>query len=168
MHPILPLAFATALFIGMTACGDSGGAAGAGGATGDGGAGGGVTGLCQEGKTSLSGDVDGVGIELSVPKTGHALDQISDPATYAIQFQDGSIRFAWTGGALSAGQSAPVTGDVRVNGTTYCFASGTLTLGGDGAFDEFEVSGLSESTDDGITCPGASVTGTLDGCSDSD
>jgi hypothetical protein len=150
-----------------TACGDSGGDGGDGGSTGQGG-GGSSTGLCQQEKTGLSGSIDGESIELSLDKSGHSLNQLSDPATYTITFDGGNISFAWTGGPISSGQSTPVTGTVRVNGTTYCFATGSLRLGDDGGFDEFDVSQLSESADNGVTCPGTNVSGQLEGCSDSD
>lgn len=169
---------ALSLFLVAAGCGDDGGGSDTGGGnTGDGGGGstapsgsggGGSVELCQAGKVGLSGDVDGAGVELSADKTGHALVQTSEPATYSIQFDGGSISFEWTGGPIGAGQSTPATGSVRVNGSTYCFASGTLTLGGDGAFDEFQIDDLSESADNGVTCPGTAVDGSLEGCADAD
>jgi hypothetical protein len=168
----LLVALALPVLVVSAACGDTGGGTdGGGGKTGQsgvGGGGGGSGGLCQEGKVGLSGDADGVGIELSAPKTGHALVQTTDPATYSIQFDGGNLDFTWTGGPIAVGQSTPTTGTLRVNGTTYCFASGTITLGGDGGFDEFQVGDLSESADNGVTCPGTAVAGSLEGCADAD
>lgn len=164
----VPIVLLASILVGAAACGDSGGA-GSGGGTGEGGSGGGASGgLCQEGKFGLSGDVAGVGVELSADKTGHALNQVSDPATYAIQYDGGYFNFAWTGGPVSVGGTTAVTGTARVNGTVYCFASGSLTLGGDGGFSEFSVSDLSESPDNGVTCPGTAVAGSLEGCADYD
>ncbi len=124
--------------------------------------------LCVAGNTSVSGTVNGAAVSSSGPRSARLLNQVSDPPSLVLGWDGGSATLQWEG-LIGAATPTDVTGIIEVDGVTYCFSSGTLSVDDDG-FDRFTVGGLTETDDnDPAMCPGANAaTGELEGCSDAD
>lgn len=160
---------ALALTVAAVGCGDdddgdgTGGSA-AGTASGGGGSGASGSGGCQSERITISGTVDGTDIDVQADVSGRMVNQASDPKMLSISFSGGSVSFEWAN-QIPNGQMTAATGRTTIDGTTYCFASGELTLD-DSGYDRFTLGDLSESS--GTDCPGTAVSGSLEGCSDAD
>ena len=124
--------------------------------------------LCTPGSTAVSGTINGAEVSSSGARSARLLNQISDPPSLALGWDGGNATFQWMGLASNA-TPIDVTGIIEVDGTAYCFGSGTLRLE-DGGFDRFSVEQLTEAdSNDPAMCPGGTAaTGELDGCSDAE
>jgi hypothetical protein len=115
---------------------------------------------------TLTGTLDGMTVDVSAALNARLINQVSDPKTVTIGWEGGSVTFEWMGDYASAGTPTSATGTLRLDGTTYCFDTGSFTIEDDG-FDRWTVSGFSESPDDGETCPGTTMLdGEVEGCAD--
>lgn len=123
-------------------------------------------GLCAGGNTSVTGTADGADVNSSGERSARLLNQISDPPSLALSWDGGNATFQWVGLANSA-TPIDVTGIITVDGSSYCFGSGTLTID-DAGYDTFSVGDLSQApSNDVAMCPGSvTVAGELEGCSD--
>lgn len=123
---------------------------------------------CVQSSVALVGALDGTKADGCFPMSWHTMDQASSPSTMDVEFgTEGKVHLQWTG-LLPNGSSTPATGTLKMPvegasaGKQFCVDTGSFAMFEVGVGERLYVFNLSKLSS-GATCPGAAVTGSLQG-----